>query len=300
MPGFRTRRALVTSLAAVIALAWPPPLAASRTSTSPTADITLRARAFEPGELMIVAMTFDAEVPAAEVRVFDRATPAYSIGPRQWQALVGIDLDQPPGDYVLTVHGPAGSVAGEAALTVSSRQFPVRTLRVNPNFVNPPASVMTRIAADSQLLSEAYASSPPERLWEERWQRPVPHRANSRFGSRSIFNGEPRSPHSGADFLSPAGTPVAAPNRGRVAVARDTYFNGNLVIIDHGLGVFSQLAHLSRIDVREGEMVDAGQIVGRVGATGRVTGAHLHWGVRVGEARVDPLAVLALFAAPAK
>ena len=110
--------------------------------------------------------------------------------------------------------------------------------------------------------------------------RPVPGAANSAFGTRSVYNGKPRTPHGGADFLSPGGTPVHAPNAGRIAVARALYFTGNTVVIDHGLGVFSLLAHLSVIDVHEGDLVAAGAVVGQVGATGRVTGPHLHWAVR--------------------
>jgi murein DD-endopeptidase MepM/ murein hydrolase activator NlpD len=109
-----------------------------------------------------------------------------------------------------------------------------------------------------------------------------------------VFNGEPRSPHSGADFLSGTGTPIKAPNSGRIVAARELYFSGNTVIIDHGLGLFSMLAHLSQLDVREGDLVSAGQIVGLVGATGRVTGPHLHWALRVSGARIDPVSALAL------
>ena len=106
-----------------------------------------------------------------------------------------------------------------------------------------------------------------------------------------------RNAHGGADFLSPAGTPVHSPNAGRVVIARPLYFSGNTVIVDHGLGLFSMLAHLSAIDVREGERVNAGHVVGKVGATGRVTGAHLHWTVRAADARVDPLSLLAVLGA---
>ena len=120
----------------------------------------------------------------------------------------------------------------------------------------------------------------------------------SGFGTRSVFNGQPRSPHSGADFRSPEGTPIKAPNAGRIVVARNMYFSGNTVVIDHGLGCFSLLAHLSAFDVHEGESVSAGQLIGRVGATGRVTGPHLHWAVRIANARVDPLSVLALLGEP--
>lgn len=124
--------------------------------------------------------------------------------------------------------------------------------------------------------------------------RPVPQPTNSAFGTRSIFNGQPRGAHGGADFLSPAGTPIKAPNAGRVVLAKSLYYSGGTVIIDHGLGVFSFLCHMSKINAAVGDMVEPGTIVGLVGATGRVTGAHLHYTLRVGNARVDPLALFAL------
>ncbi len=146
-------------------------------------------------------------------------------------------------------------------------------------------------------LHEIWDHPAPQRLWASLFVRPVPDPANSAFGTRSVYNGEPRSPHSGADFLSPTGRPVKAPNAGRVRLAASLYFTGNTVIIDHGLGLFSLLAHLSEIDVKDGEEVTAGQIIGKVGATGRVTGPHLHWTVRDNNARVDPLSLLFLLGA---
>ena len=146
----------------------------------------------------------------------------------------------------------------------------------------------------SALLDAVWKAPVRERLWTTAFVPPVPGQANSAFGTRSIFNGKRRSAHGGADFVSPSGTPVRAPNAGHIVVARDLYFSGNTLVIDHGLGLFSTLAHLSAIDAREGDGVSAGQVVGRVGATGRVTGPHLHWAVRAGGARIDPLAVLAL------
>ena len=124
--------------------------------------------------------------------------------------------------------------------------------------------------------------------------RPVPDEANSSFGTRSIYNGEARSPHGGTDFLSPTGRPIKAPNAGRVVLAGQLYFTGGTVVIDHGLGVFSLFAHLSAVGVSEGDVVKTGDVVGEVGATGRVTGPHLHWTARVGGARVDPLSLLAV------
>jgi murein DD-endopeptidase MepM/ murein hydrolase activator NlpD len=213
-----------------------------------------------------------------------------------WKALVGIDLDQRPGRYLIEVEAETGpTVLRESrAIVVAPRKFPTRTLRVNPAFVNPSPAELARIRGDQTFLSGVYAASANARLWSSAFVRPVPGEANSSFGTRSVFNGEPRSPHGGTDFLSPTGTPIKSPNAGRIVCARDLYFTGNTVIIDHGLAMFSMLAHLSRIDVKEGDSVQASQIVGLVGATGRVTGPHLHWALSIKGARVDPLSLLAL------
>jgi murein DD-endopeptidase MepM/ murein hydrolase activator NlpD len=114
----------------------------------------------------------------------------------------------------------------------------------------------------------------------------------SAFGVRSVYNGQPRAPHRGIDFRGATGTPVQAPARGVVVLAEDLYFSGSTVILDHGLGVFSMLCHLSRIDVRQGALVVRGDVLGAIGSTGRVTGPHLHWTLRIGAASVDPLSVL--------
>jgi murein DD-endopeptidase MepM/ murein hydrolase activator NlpD len=172
--------------------------------------------------------------------------------------------------------------------------FRTRRLTVDEAFVTPPAAEEERIAREARLLDSLWTSPAGERQWIGPFVRPVPQPANSAFGTRSIFNGKPRNAHGGADFLSPSGTPVHPPNAGRVLIARDLYFSGNTVVIDHGLGLLSMLAHLSAVDVREGDFVAADQVVGRVGATGRVTGPHLHWAVRAGGARVDPLSLLAM------
>jgi murein DD-endopeptidase MepM/ murein hydrolase activator NlpD len=132
----------------------------------------------------------------------------------------------------------------------------------------------------------------PQRFWHGAFVRPVPDPANSAFGTRSVYNGEARSPHSGADFLSPSGRPIKSPAGGRIVIADARYFTGNTVVIDHGLGVYSLLAHLSSMSVAAGQSVEAGDIIGNVGATGRVTGPHLHWTVRLDGARVDPLSLL--------
>ena len=250
-------------------------------------------RSQRPGELVVLTVTPPAHADHLRVRAFGHEAAVFPVDAHTWRALIGIDLDVKPGTYAVSVHDVDSGWSTTYALTVAARTFPTRRLHVDEAFVNPPAAERERIARDARLLEDTWKAAAPERLWTA-FVRPVAEPANSRFGTRSIFNGVPRNPHGGADFLSPAGTPIHAPADGRVAVARDLYFTGNTVVIDHGLGLFSMLAHMSSVDVHEGDRVLAGQIVGRVGATGRVTGPHLHWAVRLNAARIDPLSVLAL------
>jgi murein DD-endopeptidase MepM/ murein hydrolase activator NlpD len=123
---------------------------------------------------------------------------------------------------------------------------------------------------------------------------PIPGGVGSNFGKKRVFNGESRNPHNGADLRATTGTPIRSTNRGRVVLAKDLFFTGNTVIVDHGLGIYTLYAHLSRIQVEKDSIVDRGQVVGLAGATGRVTGPHLHWGARVQTARVDPFSLVNL------
>jgi murein DD-endopeptidase MepM/ murein hydrolase activator NlpD len=258
--------------------------------------VAAQSRATRPGELVVLTIDAPAAVAAVRVHAFDRDIPSARLAGGRWQALVGVDLETRPGTYPVRVSA-AGDEAVTYDLVVRPRQFRTRRLTVDPDFVTPPPSARERIERDAALLNGVWRASPPERLWTTAFVRPVPHDANSAFGTRSVFNGKPLNAHSGADFLSPAGTPIHAPNAGRVVVARDLYYSGNTVVIDHGQGLFSTLAHLSAFEVHEGESVAAGQTIGLVGATGRVTGPHLHWAIRVNGARVDPLSVLDLLGA---
>jgi murein DD-endopeptidase MepM/ murein hydrolase activator NlpD len=271
-------------------------LSASGASSQPAAiDVSVAARSIQPGELIVLTITPRRAATAVDVNVFGKQFRAFPAGDGVWRALVGIDVLQKPDSYTMEIDARMPAVVRTTqALVVRPKQFPTRSLRVDPDFVNPPAAVVARITSEATFVRAELSRVTPQRLWEQAFVRPVPGQANSQFGTRSVYNGEARSPHSGADFSSAAGTPVRAPNAGRVVAARDLYFTGNTVILDHGLGVLSLLAHLSRIDVTEGETVSAGQIVGLVGATGRVTGPHLHWGLTVSGARVDPLSALTL------
>ena len=167
----------------------------------------------------------------------------------------------------------------------------MRRLTVPNTYVEPPPAALEQIAADNKALAAAYAES-SSRQWSGAFVLPVEGRLSSNFGVRSYYNGQPRAPHAGIDFGAVIGTPIRAPNRGRVVLAIPLYFTGNTIIIDHGRRLFSVFAHLSAIHVEAGTSVEEGTIVGLVGATGRVTGPHLHWSIRLDGARVDPLSLI--------
>ena len=261
--------------------------------------LTPTARAMQPGELVVLNVASTTPLTSVKARAFNTDIAGFApdtADPLHWRVLIGIDLDATIGKHAVVVTGSSASGPVEATwqLTVIAKKFPTRRLSVDPNFVNPPAEAIPRIEAEQKEQAAIWAASAQERLWSGPFVRPVADPANSAFGTRSVFNGQPRGSHTGADFLSPSGRPVKAPNAGRVVLAKNLYYSGNCVIIDHGLGVFTYFAHFSKINVAVGDLVTPGQVVGLVGATGRVTGAHLHWTLRVAGARVDPLALLAL------
>ncbi len=284
--------ALVAGLSLVatslVATARPMPRQAAPT----TLEVDISARAFQPGE--VVAISVRTPTPVDDLRVQAWGTPLrpWRVDALTWRALGGLDLDVKPGKYVLAIEAGADKVARD--VVVASKAFRTRTLKVDEAFVNPPASVLPRIQREAARLAAFWTRTETTRHWDGAFAAPVPQPANSMFGTRSIYNGQPRSAHGGADFASPAGTPVKAPAAGRVVLAGDLYYTGNTVVIDHGLGLYSLMAHLSAILAREGTDVARGDELGRVGATGRVTGPHLHWTVRLAGARVDPIALIAI------
>jgi murein DD-endopeptidase MepM/ murein hydrolase activator NlpD len=152
-----------------------------------------------------------------------------------------------------------------------------------------------RALAEGDRLRALYRTITPERLWRGRFTRPVGgEEPGSGFGARRVINGLPRAPHSGVDYSAPAGTPVLTANAGRVALVAEFFFPGRLAIVDHGLGLYTLYFHLDSVSVWEGQAVERGDVIGTVGATGRATGPHLHFGAQIGEARVDPEVLLAL------
>ncbi len=297
-------RSVLLALVATSVLATPVVSGVQGThATAPSPlTVTVKARSIRPGELVVLTVTARKSLSDLRAHAFDRDLPTFSVDARRWRVLAGIDLDVAPGTYIVDIVGndQGSEVKRTHRLVVTPRQFRTRKLTVDPAFVNPPPEAVERINREAAELNDLWSHSAAAKLWTVPFVRPVLDKANSAFGTRSILNGEPRSPHSGADFNSPAGTPIKAPTAGRVVLAGDRYFTGNTVMIDHGLTLFSLFAHLSEVDVQVGERVAGGDVVGKVGATGRVTGPHLHWSVRINGARVDPLSLLSVLGTETK
>lgn len=205
----------------------------------------------------------------------------------EWTALVGIPLAATPGNASVTVHMPSAA-EHTLAYTVAPKRYAEQRLKVSPRTVDlsPQDQARYERERDHQAqVMDTFSIPLPTQL---AMQVPVPGRRSSSFGLRRVFNGQARNPHSGMDIAAATGTPVASPLPGTVLDTGDYFFNGQTVWLDHGGGLLSMVCHLSAIDVAVGDRVQAGQRVGAVGATGRVTGPHLHWGVMLNRTMVDP------------
>jgi len=203
-----------------------------------------------------------------------------------WVAVIGIPLSAPLGVRQVTVRGADGRQVIE--FSVGDKRYTSQSLKVAPGQVNLSAADLARVNAEKIRIDHAlshWSEPPPESL---RLPQPVPGPRSSSFGSRRIFNGESRNPHSGMDIAAPAGTPVRVPIAGTVVDTGAYFFNGNAVFVDHGRGLISMYCHLSSIDVQPGQRLAAGTRIGAVGMTGRATGPHLHWGLILNRAWVDP------------
>jgi hypothetical protein len=218
-------------------------------------------------------------------------------GADTWCALAGIDVETEPGTYPLEVE--ATTTDGKILkigrqIQVAAASYRTGVLRVPENFVAPDAITQKEIAKDKEIKDRVFAHSAPAPEWSGDFIKPVRAPSTDSFGTRRTFNGKLASIHRGMDFRAPAGTPVAAANSGKVVLARHLFYEGNCVVIDHGEGFMTIYMHLSRFEVAEGATVVKGQRLGLSGATGRVTGPHLHFAVRWQGAYVDPAGLFAL------
>jgi murein DD-endopeptidase MepM/ murein hydrolase activator NlpD len=243
---------------------------------------------------LAVVCRCEADMVRVASPLFDTSLDLERAADGTWRGVIGVDVFTAPGRHPLTVtiaRAGAAPLAVAREVEVITKDFPTRTLTVEPRFVDPPPAEVERLTAEAVRLNRIYATVSPRSPMVP-MREPLRSAVTGVFGSHSVFNGQARNPHAGVDFRGGVGTPIAAPAAGTVVMAEDLYFTGQTVVIDHGGGMYSILAHMSEIRAQVGQAVGLGDLVGLVGATGRVTGPHLHWSIRLLGNRVDPLSVV--------
>jgi hypothetical protein len=211
---------------------------------------------------------------------------------------IGVDLEQSPGPLEVVLEGATRAglpVTARTRLIVVDANYPVQRLTVPRSFTELDAATLARIASEKTTLDRLWETVTPTRMWHAPFRAPLDDAVRgSGFGLKRVINGEPRAPHTGVDFSVPAGTPVLAVNAGLVVLAEEHFFAGRSLVLDHGEGLYTMYFHLQESVVALGRRVAYGELIGRVGNTGRATGPHLHWGARLYGARIDPEALLQL------
>ncbi|HDX8451817.1 peptidoglycan DD-metalloendopeptidase family protein [Aeromonas hydrophila] len=242
-----------------------------------------------PGGVAVVTLGSEAQAPTA--RYQGKPVLVVREEGKRWIAIVGIPLKSQPGPHQLQVSD--GRTLG---FTVGTKHYREQHIKLkNSRQVNPLAEDMTRINRELAEQTRAYQTFSPAQPSNLLFDKPVEGPLSSPFGLRRFFNGEERNPHSGLDFAVGAGTPIKSPAAGKVILIGNYFFNGNTVFVDHGQGLISMFCHMSKVDVKLGQSLPRGGIVGRVGATGRATGPHMHWNVSLNDARVDPAIFIGAF-----
>jgi murein DD-endopeptidase MepM/ murein hydrolase activator NlpD len=282
----------VSAACSAIALLFMPELLVAHSQGQRPLSVLLSAESIGPGDLFRIDVIADASERISATFLAETLMFGFDNQRGTWTALAGVDLETQPGSYVLEIARDNSGVMTRT-IHVVPKSFRIRRLRVPDGFVNPSADAVDQIARDVATLADTYARSTPPR-WTGAFVLPVDGTPTSNFGVRSYYNGVRRAPHAGVDFVAEPGTPIRATNHGTVALAAPLYFTGNTIVIDHGARLFSIFAHLSEFHVKPGDVVMPETVVGLVGATGRATGPHLHWGVRLNGARVDPLSLIAI------
>ncbi len=252
------------------------------------------------GQVLLVPIATERAPAAVTGRFLGRRILFYqrpgSGVPGEYLGLLGIDMQDPPGTHelIVDVHSPPEDVRLSYNVVVVDKHFPVQKLTLPKDKVELDKRALIRVKAEQRQVRRVLGLVSQEPRWAKSFIVPVGGVTSGAFGRRRVINGQPRSPHSGEDIAAPMGANVLATNDGIVRLTVDHFFSGKGIFVDHGLGLHSMYFHLSEISVVEGQLVRRGEVIGQVGASGRATGPHLHWGIRLNGARVDPYSLTTL------
>ncbi|MBN2135595.1 MAG: M23 family metallopeptidase [Acidobacteria bacterium] len=260
--------------------------------------IDIHARFFKPGELIIFEISpfKENKIETVSGMFLDTEMEFYPEG-EKWFALFGIPTKLEPGLYPITISAVNNIGDKEQLkqnLRIDEREFSISELNVDPYYLKYTEEKLKRIRKEAAILMALWKKKTPDKYWNGSFIKPVDDLFTQEFAVKRVFNGEYRSFHSGSDLKASIGTPVAAVNRGKVVMCDDFYFSGKFIVIDHGRRVYSFYAHLSEFKVKEGDFVNKGDIIALSGDTGRITGPHLHWTMKINSVNVDPEALLEL------
>lgn len=250
------------------------------------------------GEAAFVRVSSSVPLRKVSAEWRGKTLPFYRQRGDSFASILGIDLEQETGKeslFVEAVTAKGNAVRSRVEFNVLKKDFPVQRLTLPSKMVDLSKKDLERVKREKEKVLTVLNAPPTERHWTGGFRFPLEGSVLSEFGLRRILNDQPRSPHSGIDLRAPLGTPVRASGAGVVVYTGNHFFSGKSVFIDHGMGIITMYFHLSKIEVKPGDQVKEGQTLGRAGKTGRATGSHLHWGVRILGSRVDPLSLLSLF-----
>jgi murein DD-endopeptidase MepM/ murein hydrolase activator NlpD len=247
------------------------------------------------GDVLLITAPVSDVYTSATGRFLNRQVPFFRNG-SGYAGLLGLDMEDPPGAHELTVElkSEVQNRQLSYSILVIKQKYPVQHLTLPKDKVDLDETSLVRVKAEQEQVRSVLEAISSSRLWDGRFIEPVTGTSTGAFGRLRIINGQARSPHNGEDIAAPMGTDVIATADGIARLTVDHFFAGKGLFLDHGLGLFSMYFHLSEILVQDGQRVTKGQVIGKVGASGRASGPHLHWAVRINGARVNPYSLLKL------
>lgn len=282
---FRAGAVLLFGLGCASATQAPASLSASKIQ-SPSLSVTETSDA----SLVFVSVPSDASGKVPEVRFLEKKIPLYPVE-GGWEGVVPVPYLQPSGESRIEVHG-WGTQTLSLPFQVRQSVYQSERLTVDPSKVRPKKKDLLRIKKESAMIKRVYRSITPKKYWSGNFEIPVRSEFTSPYGTKRVYNGMMTGSHQGVDLRAPTGTPIYAPAPGRVAFVYDMFLTGHTIVLDHGYGLFTVYAHLSRPDVKVGQEVRTQDLLGLAGGTGRVSGPHLHWGAVIHDVKVNPQSLL--------